>query len=106
MQTNYRIAGNFRWCKFSYELPICSLNIRTAQHSDVEHKILCINYFHMMLYDTKYTKISTVRKLPTIRYLFYNTLTLFERSKTYREALASASLNTRYTRVSSEKCKA
>ncbi len=36
----YRIAGNFRWCKFSYELPILifrSLNIRTAQHSDVEH---------------------------------------------------------------------
>ncbi len=37
----YRIAGNFRWCKFSYELnyPLIflSLNIRTAQHSDIEH---------------------------------------------------------------------
>ena len=38
----YCIAGNFHWCKFSYELPILyfyfhSLNIRTAQHSDVEH---------------------------------------------------------------------
>ena len=28
---SYRIGGNFRWCKFSYEL-----FIRTAQHSDVE----------------------------------------------------------------------
>ncbi len=44
-QQNYHIAGNFhqgnfRWWKFSYELPILifrSLNIRTAQHSDVEH---------------------------------------------------------------------
>ncbi len=33
----YRIAGSFRWCKFSYELPIFILNIRTTQHSDVEH---------------------------------------------------------------------
>ena len=36
----YRIAGNFHWCKFLYELPILIfriLNIRTAQHSDVEH---------------------------------------------------------------------
>ncbi len=62
----YRIAGNF--C-FSYELPILifrSLNIRTAQHSDVEHSVQ--GNFRMMLYNTKYihhTKIThyTVSRL-------------------------------------------
>ena len=33
----YRIAGNFRWCKFSYIINFRIFNIRTAQHSDVEH---------------------------------------------------------------------
>ncbi len=63
-EKDYRIAGNFRWCTFSYELPILifrSLNIRTAQDSDVEHVVQ--GNFRMMLYNTKirnfhYTKIT------------------------------------------------
>ncbi len=43
----YRIAGNFRWCKFLYELPIQKIfRIKiffTAQHSDVE--LLCKEHF-------------------------------------------------------------
>ncbi len=67
----YCIAGNFRWCKYSYELPILifrSLNIRTAQHRDVEHiDIIVQGNFRMMLFNTKYTKIYIIRKLPAIR---------------------------------------
>ncbi len=69
-RASYRIASNVCWCKFSYELPILifhSLNIRTAQHSDVEHIVQ--GNFRMMLYNTKYTNISTIRKLPAIRYV-------------------------------------
>ncbi len=76
-QPIYCIAGNFYWCTFSYELPIYIhvfriLNIRTAQDSDVEHIVQghfrSFN-FRMMLYNTKNTKISTIRKLPAIRYM-------------------------------------
>ncbi len=56
-QENYHIAGNFRWRKFSYELPILifrSLNIRTAQHSDVEHiGIIVQGNIRIMLFNTK-----------------------------------------------------
>ena len=34
-------------------------NIRTAQHSDVEHIVQ--GNFRVMLFNTKYTKISTIR---------------------------------------------
>ena len=64
LQLPYIYSG---WCKFSYELPIY---IRTAQHSDVDI-IVHIN-FRMMLFNTKYTKFSTIRKLPAIRYMQCN----------------------------------
>ncbi len=35
-QLQYHLAGNFQWCKFSYELPIKIFNIRTAQHRHIE----------------------------------------------------------------------
>ncbi len=39
--------------------------IRTAQHSDVEYiDSIVQGNFRMMLFNTKYTKISTIRKLP------------------------------------------
>ncbi len=67
MSKEYRIAGNFRWCKFSYELPILiflGLNIRTAQHNDVEHiDIIVQGLFRMMLLNTKYTKISKITRI-------------------------------------------
>ncbi len=45
--------------------------IRTAQHSDIEHNDIKVQgNFRMMLFNTKYTKISTIRKLPAIRYLY------------------------------------
>ena len=64
----FRIVGNIRWCKYSYELLFRILNMRTAQHSDVEPivpgkcRTRSLN-FRMMLYNTKNTKISTIRKL-------------------------------------------
>ena len=66
----YRVI--FDGANFRNELPILifrSLNIRTAQHnySDVEHiDIIVQGHFRMMLFNTKYTKISTIRKLPAI----------------------------------------
>ncbi len=56
----YRIAGIFRRCKFSYSSELW-----------LPH-ILGINiHFRMMICNMKYTKISTIRKLPTIRYCLY-----------------------------------
>ncbi len=48
----YRIAGNC-WCTFSYELAI-----RTARDSYVDRIAVRSVDFRMMLYITKYTKMS------------------------------------------------
>ena len=43
IQYNYRIAGNFRWCKFSHKLEICRnlLGMRTrAMHGSIGHAAL------------------------------------------------------------------
>ncbi len=69
----YRIAGIFRRCKFSYELPSLifrTINVRTGLNAYVLPLVLPIAYiahlkfrsfnFRMMLFNTKYTKISTI----------------------------------------------
>ncbi len=62
----YRIAGNFVGANFHAFKYFVFYN--TAQHSDVEPIVRGSFNFWMMLYSTKCTKISTVRKLPAVRY--------------------------------------
>ena len=71
----YRIAGNFRRCKFSYKpanKKFRTLNFRMNPFNARAHAPYTINFrsfnFRTQALDTKNTKISTIRKLPAIRY--------------------------------------
>ena len=75
----YRIAGNFRWCKFSHKLEI-SLKIPKFKFSNISwpcvynreaQGILSQFLFHTKGMFSNYAKICTIRKFPAIRYIMY-----------------------------------